>query len=105
LVKDIPNGPLSRYQTVAKNRDGQGMAPVLDGLCQICRLSIPPQLFNDLQRNEKLINCPNCARIVYWKDHPDFKPKTEESQNNGQSLKPAEIPDNIKTANTTEAHA
>ncbi|MDR1578092.1 MAG: C4-type zinc ribbon domain-containing protein [Deltaproteobacteria bacterium] len=79
LTESLPREALSRYMIVSKNRDGQAIAPVLDGLCQVCRLSVPPQLFNELQRNDKLLSCPNCARIIYWPDHPDLKPPTEDA--------------------------
>jgi predicted nucleic acid-binding Zn-ribbon protein len=77
ITEAIPKEALGRYLIVAKNRGGQGMAPVSDGLCQICRLSVPPQLFNELKSNKTLLSCPNCARIIYWPDHPDLKPEEE----------------------------
>lgn len=86
MLPKIPQELLSRYATVAKNRGGQAMAPVKTGQCQACRLSVPPQLFNELQRCDKLMLCPNCARIMYWTAHPHFRdflgeeaeePKTE----------------------------
>jgi predicted nucleic acid-binding Zn-ribbon protein len=73
LLPSIPPAILGRYNTIAGNRDGQAMAPVVQGMCRICRLSIPPQLFNELQKNDKLLACPNCARILYWMHHPAFK--------------------------------
>jgi predicted nucleic acid-binding Zn-ribbon protein len=76
LTESLPKDALGRYLIVSKNRDGQAMAPVSGGLCQVCHLSVPPQLFNDLQRNDRLLSCPNCARIIYWPDHPDLKPDT-----------------------------
>ncbi|MDR2141116.1 MAG: C4-type zinc ribbon domain-containing protein [Deltaproteobacteria bacterium] len=78
LTESLPREVLGRYLIVAKNRDGQALAPVSGGgLCQGCRLSVPPQLFNELQKNDKLLSCPNCARIIYWLDHPDLRPQTE----------------------------
>jgi predicted nucleic acid-binding Zn-ribbon protein len=44
-----------------------------EGLCLACRLSFPPQFYIELQRNEKISVCPNCGRLIYWRDHPDFK--------------------------------
>jgi predicted nucleic acid-binding Zn-ribbon protein len=73
LLLSIPPTFLSRYNTIAQNRDGQAMAPVVQGMCRICRLSIPPQLYNELQKNDKLLTCPNCARILYWMHHPYFQ--------------------------------
>jgi predicted nucleic acid-binding Zn-ribbon protein len=73
LLKKIPQQLLSRYNTVAQNRAGQAMGPVKTGQCQACQLSIPPQIFNELQRCDKLMICPNCARIMYWTAHPHFR--------------------------------
>ena len=72
LIPAVEPADLSRYNTIAQNRDGQAIAPVVEGMCRVCRLSIPPQLFNELQKNDKLITCPNCARILYWMHHPFF---------------------------------
>ncbi|NNG01655.1 MAG: hypothetical protein HKM93_19870 [Desulfobacteraceae bacterium] len=44
------------------------LSPVIDAVCQGCHMNIPPQLFNELQRFDKLFFCPNCHRIIYWKE-------------------------------------
>jgi predicted nucleic acid-binding Zn-ribbon protein len=31
-------------------------------------MSIPPQVFVNVKKNENIINCPNCGRILYFKD-------------------------------------
>ncbi|MDR2301496.1 MAG: C4-type zinc ribbon domain-containing protein [Deltaproteobacteria bacterium] len=72
LVPTISAPMMSRYNTIAQNRDGQALSPVVQGMCRVCRLSIPPQLYNELQKNDKLLTCPNCARILYWMHHPYF---------------------------------
>jgi predicted nucleic acid-binding Zn-ribbon protein len=72
VLPTIPADLMSRYNTIAQNRDGQALSPVVQGLCRVCRLSIPPQLYNELQKNDKLLTCPNCARILYWMHHPYF---------------------------------
>jgi predicted nucleic acid-binding Zn-ribbon protein len=73
LLTLIPAEFLSRFSTVAKNRDGQAMSPMRVDMCGICRLKIPPQLFNELQTGEKMLSCPNCGRIMYWTMDPLFK--------------------------------
>ena len=72
LVQDIPRDFMSFYQRVFKGRNGRAVVPVLDGICQECHLQIPPQDYNELQRNDKLMSCPHCDRIIYWQDHEDF---------------------------------
>lgn len=72
LVKTIPPASLKQYEEIAKIRAGRAVAAAASGMCQACGLSFPPQLFNNLQRNESIQTCPNCGRILYWRDHPDF---------------------------------
>jgi len=64
---------LRQYEETARDRGGVAVTAAAEGLCLACRLSFPPQFYNELQRNEKLSVCPNCGRLIYWRDHPDFK--------------------------------
>jgi predicted nucleic acid-binding Zn-ribbon protein len=65
---------LRQYEDTARDRGGLAVTAAADGLCLACRLSFPPQFYNELQRNEKISACPNCGRLIYWRDHPDLKP-------------------------------
>jgi predicted nucleic acid-binding Zn-ribbon protein len=47
-------------------RDRVAIAAVVDAVCNGCNVNIPPQMFNELYRSEKLEFCPNCQRIIYW---------------------------------------
>jgi len=73
LIESLPADQFKRYEDIARVRAGRAVAAATKGLCQACQLGFPPQIFNDLQRNEKILICPNCNRIIYWQDHPDFK--------------------------------
>lgn len=73
LVKELPAPQLSQYNELVRTRAGRAVAAASDGMCLDCRLSFPPQIYNELQRNEKISNCPNCGRIIYWREHPDFQ--------------------------------
>ncbi len=73
LIKDLPKDLLATYQRVYTRGNGRAVVPIIDGICQECHLQIPPQHFNELRRNDKLMSCPNCNRIIYWRDHEDYK--------------------------------
>jgi hypothetical protein len=73
LLKDIPRRYLSMYDRVYPMRNGKAVAPVAEGICQECFLQIPPQQYNELQRNEELMSCPHCQRIIFFRDHQDFE--------------------------------
>ena len=53
------------YETL-KQRRGTALSVVKNGVCQGCYVNIPPQMFNEVQRNETLIRCPNCSRFLFW---------------------------------------
>jgi uncharacterized protein len=62
------NGDLiSRYELIFSRRGGIAVVEVASGICQGCFMNIPPQLWNEMIRNEKLHLCPSCQRIVYVK--------------------------------------
>jgi predicted nucleic acid-binding Zn-ribbon protein len=42
-------------------------------------MAIPPQKFNELIRGDKLMNCPNCARIMYWAEDERYQDNPEAS--------------------------
>ena len=49
--------------------NGIAIVPAKNAVCQGCNMNIPPQLYNELHRFDRLINCPHCERIIYWDDH------------------------------------
>lgn len=55
------------YEKVKRQGHGIAIAAIVDGICQVCRINIPPQLNNELQRMDQLRMCPNCQRIMYPK--------------------------------------
>jgi hypothetical protein len=55
-----------RYEMILSRRGGLAVVPVRDGACQGCRMRVPPQLYNQIQRNEQIILCPSCQRMLHW---------------------------------------
>ncbi len=51
-----------------KQGDGIAIVEVKSGVCQGCNISIPPQMYNELQRGSSLKYCPSCERVIYWQD-------------------------------------
>jgi predicted nucleic acid-binding Zn-ribbon protein len=54
-----------RYEIIFERRGGFAVVPVKAGTCQGCRMRIPPQLFNQIQKFDAIHFCPNCQRILY----------------------------------------
>ena len=57
---------LSQYERILKGREGLALVPVRNGSCGGCHIGLPPQTVNEVQMQEKLIVCEDCARILYW---------------------------------------
>lgn len=77
LKPRIPADLLKKYQFIRANRDGVALAPVNIGTCEVCHMNLPPQICIDLQRNEKMMYCPNCQRIIYWMGHEAYRKSSQ----------------------------
>ena len=56
---------MTRFQKVSKMNNGSAVIQVKNGTCMGCFMSIPPQLFIEVQRGNSLISCPQCSRILF----------------------------------------
>ncbi|HIC91561.1 MAG TPA: hypothetical protein EYP21_05800 [Syntrophaceae bacterium] len=72
LVKHIDPKLVNRYNFIKQRRNGTAVVAVKDAICQACHMNIPPQVYNELQRGDQIMTCPNCQRIIYWGNHKDF---------------------------------
>jgi uncharacterized protein len=68
LQNVIPSDLMARYERVKKRNKGVGVIPVWKAVCSGCHMNIPPQLYNELQRSNDLLSCPNCNRIMYFQN-------------------------------------
>ena len=50
-----------------------------NGICQGCRMRVPPQLYNELQKHHEIRMCPNCHRIIFWRAEPERADRAEAS--------------------------
>lgn len=64
LAAQLPKPLLKKYETVQKRR-GIAVVPVVEGVCQGCFMTLPPQLNNVLARFESIESCPACNRLLY----------------------------------------
>src|SRR6185295_5190576 len=56
-----------KYEMIFSRRGGVAVVEIREGICQGCRMRVPPQLYNEIQRNAKVILCPSCQRMLYWR--------------------------------------
>lgn len=67
-IKGIDLRYLGAYDRIRQGRFGIGIVPAVGGSCKGCNMRIPPQVYNELQRGSEMHFCPNCKRILVYKD-------------------------------------
>jgi len=67
LVKGIEGELYHLYVQLLEAKKGLAVVETRGEVCQGCYMNIPPQLFVEIKKNEKIIQCPQCNRILYWK--------------------------------------
>jgi predicted nucleic acid-binding Zn-ribbon protein len=67
IVKAVDGELRRKYEMIFSRRGGLAVVEVREGTCQGCRMRVPPQLYNEIQRNEQVILCPSCQRMLYWR--------------------------------------
>jgi len=65
----IPEGALALYARVAKQR-GSGVAEARDGMCQACHVRMRLQIWVEVKKNEQLLQCESCSRLLYYEPPP-----------------------------------
>jgi len=58
---------LAQYEGLAASK-GIALAEARSESCSGCYMSIPPQVFVNVKKNESVITCPHCGRILYYKE-------------------------------------
>jgi predicted nucleic acid-binding Zn-ribbon protein len=71
IASQVTGDLISRYELIFSRRGGTAVVEVAGGICQGCYMNVPPQLWNEIIRNEKVHLCPSCQRILF------VKPATE----------------------------
>ena len=59
---------LNRYDRIKSRGNGLAVISVWKGVCEGCHMNIPPQMYNELQWSDDIMQCPFCHRIIYWDD-------------------------------------
>jgi predicted nucleic acid-binding Zn-ribbon protein len=66
IAAHVSAAALRLFDHVARQRKGQALAEARDGICTVCHVRLRPQVFNEVRRNESLIQCESCLRILYF---------------------------------------
>lgn len=56
---------LRLYMRLLKSRE-VAVVVVSDGSCEGCGMTLTPQTYNEVKRNDRMFTCPSCNRILYF---------------------------------------
>ena len=65
IVAELTRDAIALFDHVSRSRKGHAMAEARDGHCAACHVRLRPQMFNDVRRGDKLVQCESCTRILY----------------------------------------
>ena len=67
LIKDVDADWLGRYERTFKHHPDFAMVPVDQAACGGCHMKLPPQVIQNVKRNQSMVCCSFCGRILYWR--------------------------------------
>ena len=66
-IASLPPPLVALFEQVARARKGIAIAAATrDGLCSACHVRLRPQVFQEIRRNDQIIQCFSCNRILYY---------------------------------------
>jgi hypothetical protein len=71
LLTSLAPPLVALFEQVARARKGVAIAlATRDGLCSACHVRLRPQVFQEVRRNDQIIQCASCNRILYYVPPP-----------------------------------
>jgi predicted nucleic acid-binding Zn-ribbon protein len=64
-AKALPRATLDLFENIARNR-GTAVVEARDGHCSVCHVRLRPKVYQDVRRNESILQCDSCHRILYY---------------------------------------
>ena len=65
VTKALSPSVLSTFELISNRRNGIAIAEAREGVCVVCHVRLRPQVFNNILRNDQIIQCDSCNRIMY----------------------------------------
>jgi predicted nucleic acid-binding Zn-ribbon protein len=65
VVRGLSPRTLAVFELVSSRRNGVAVAQARDGICMVCHVRLRPQVFNTVLRNDQIVQCDSCQRILY----------------------------------------
>ena len=70
LSASVDPDAYSLYMTLLDSGNGIALTRAKDQICLGCNMNLPPQLYVEIKKNEDIIQCHQCRRILYYSEAP-----------------------------------
>ncbi|MDC7243877.1 MAG: C4-type zinc ribbon domain-containing protein [Sphaerochaetaceae bacterium] len=70
IVEDyeISDDLFKKFSSIVKNKEGSGIVPIHDNVCEGCHMLLPIQFVNDVRSLDQIEFCPYCSRVLYYEE-------------------------------------
>ena len=68
LAAKIRPDVMAEYQRLVPATAGRVVVEARSESCTGCYMSIPPRIFVTVKKNDSIVGCPNCHRILFYKE-------------------------------------
>lgn len=66
LVATMNRNTVELFERLLKARQGIAVGEAAKGQCTVCRVGLRPQVYNTILKNEDIVQCDHCNRILYF---------------------------------------
>ncbi len=80
VADQMPPAFYTEYERVRKKTKNTPIADATDGRCSACQISLRPQFFQDLRKQEQVMFCESCSRILLYNPVVDVLADASASQ-------------------------
>jgi predicted nucleic acid-binding Zn-ribbon protein len=65
LVDSVRPELLRIYNRISMKWSGSALATIQGNVCQGCSMTLPPQVIHEVKKNDHIVQCESCSRILY----------------------------------------
>lgn len=69
MTGKLPRDTRTLFEKLQK-KDHIVIAPVADGICAVCGMTLPISLVQAVRMAREILSCPTCARMLYYPEAP-----------------------------------
>jgi hypothetical protein len=65
-LKSVDKGIYEQYKDFFRRKKNLAVVRAENAICTGCNMNMPPQLYVEVMKNDKLLTCPQCGRFLFY---------------------------------------